>query len=99
MTICFYLNNEEETTITIMYDMVSNPFKKGDIINLNVEEIHPVELNKFTDKYKKILLKTDRELKEIFHLKEIKLVREGKYINFNTFRKKLIIEYHCEIIK
>lgn len=47
MTIHFYLNNEEETHITTLYDITSNPFKVGDKISLSVEEIYPVEVTNY----------------------------------------------------
>ena len=41
MTIHLYLNNEEETEIFNMYDMVSNPYKVGDILHLSIDDIAP----------------------------------------------------------
>ena len=51
MTIHFYLNNEEETEITTMYDMQSNPFAVGDIVHLDVEELYPMDYNKYNRYY------------------------------------------------
>lgn len=47
MNITFYLNNEEETKITAMYNVSSNPFKVGDVISLDVGELYPADYNKF----------------------------------------------------
>lgn len=100
MTIHFYLNNEEETEITTMYDMQSNPFAVGDIVHLDVEDLFPSDYNEYKESFQKTLIKDNEELIGKFRRKKIKIVREGKYMQFKVINKtKLIIEYHCEIVE
>ncbi len=96
MIIHFYLNNEEETLIHSMYDMVSNPFKVGDTINLSVDDIPPSKLRNCSFKVKENLAKKNEDLKSMFDGKEIKLVREGKYVDIEN--DKFVIEYHCKLV-
>jgi len=96
MNIHFYLDNEEETQITSMYDLASNPFKIGDEIFLDVEELYPADYNKFKEDYRIKMIKDNKELEAKFKRKKVKLVREGKYVNFKVAKEaKLTIEYHC----
>jgi hypothetical protein len=96
MTIHFYLDNEEETPITSMYDLASNPFKIGDEILLDVEELYPVDYNEFKKDYQLKMINDNKELEAIFKRKKVKLVREGKYVSFKVAKEaKLTIEYHC----
>jgi hypothetical protein len=99
MRIQLFLNNEEEYHITTFYDMNSNPFKLNDIINLKIEDIYPVEYEKFNKEFKEKILNNNKELFKKFNLKKIKLVKEEKYLEFKDIgENNLIIEYHCEII-
>jgi hypothetical protein len=99
MRIQFFLNNEEETEITSFHDYTSNPFKEGDVISLYVDELVPRDLDIFKRESKIQFNSDNLLLKEKFHLKKIRLIKERKYLNFtNLSQPKLIIEYHCEII-
>ena len=99
MTIHFYLNNEEETEITTMYDMQSNPFEVGDIVHLDVEELYPIDYNKYKESFQKTLIQSNEELEAKFRRKKVKIVREGKWMRFKVINEtKLTIEYHCEIV-
>lgn len=98
MTISFWLNNKEETEITSFYDMVSNPFNVGDVINLDVEELYPSQINSLPSQtLRENLIEKNKMLQEKFKRKDFKIVREGKYLEFDGLSKtKLTIEYHCE---
>ena len=99
MTIQFYLNNEEETQITSFYDMQSNPFKVGDIVHLNVEELYPVDYNQYKEDFKIKMINDNKELEKLFKRKDVKIVKEGKWVEFKgTKEPKLVIEYHCEFV-
>ena len=105
MIIHFYLNNEEETHITSFHDLKNNPFKLRDEIYLKVEELYPITTLSATHESKKQLdyrlklISDNKKLKESFDLKKIKLLKEGKHIDFNLLKEPtLTIEYHCEII-
>ena len=99
MTIRFYLNNEEETEITTMYDMQSNPFSVGDIVHLDVEELYPMDYNKYKKSSQKILIETNKELQTKFIRTNVKLVKEGKWMRFKVIDKtELTIEYYCQIV-
>lgn len=99
MTIHFYLNTEEETPITSFYDMVSNPFAVNDIVNLNVEELYFPDYSKFKEDYQLKMINDNKEIENLFNRKQVKLVREGKYVEFKiTNSTRLTIEYHCEFV-
>jgi len=100
MQIHFYLNNEEQDEIAIFYNLVSNPFKVDDIINLNVSEfsvnefklsVNPDKVQSFKD--------SNKELTKKFHMREVRIVKENKYMQLKTVAEtKLTIEYFCEIL-
>lgn len=94
MRIELYLN--DETHITTLYDKNSNPFKVGDIVHLSVDELAPKDFTNFNDKGINVLKEINENLKDKFHLKSIKLIRENKYLELE--KSKLIIEYFCEIV-
>jgi len=81
MTIHFYLNNEEETEITAFYDMKSNPFNINDIVSLDVEWMTP-RLEKQLN-LKKPDFKALEEKREKLRLKNIKLIKELKFVTIN----------------
>jgi hypothetical protein len=96
MNIHFYLDNEEQTPITSFYDMVSNPFKVGDEISLDVEELNPTKYANRQDLIAAGMLKDNKELINKFRLKDIVVLRENKYIYFNIVNEgKITIEYFC----
>lgn len=96
MNIHFYLDNEEGTKITSMYDLPSNPFKIGDEIYLDVEELYPIDYNKYKHEVKVQMINDNVELDKLFNRKKVKIVREGKFVNFNIVKEaKLTIEYYC----
>ena len=76
--------------------MNTNPFKICDIINLSVDEIPPVNLKDYKPEFAKKLVEDNKQQRAIFHNKEIKLIREGKYIDIESDR--FTIEYHCELV-
>lgn len=99
MTIQFYLDDENETQITSFYDLVSNPFKVGDEVLLTVDDLYPIEYNKFKPTVKEKIIKDNNELITKFNRNTVKLVREGKYLKFTSIGEpKLTIEYHCILI-
>lgn len=99
MNIYFYVNNEEGTHITTFYDMVYNPFKVGDEISLEVEELYPADYSKFKEVNQIILINKNKEQEELFNRKKIRLIKEGKYIKFKFVgENRLTIEYHCELL-
>ena len=99
MTINFYLNNEEETPITTCYDMQSNPFSLGDVVHLDVEELYPVEYNKYKEDSRGNVRNDNDELKKKFKRKSVKLVKEYKSIRFKVIKEAVLtIEYHCEFV-
>jgi CRISPR/Cas system CMR-associated protein Cmr3 (group 5 of RAMP superfamily) len=92
MTIQFYLNNEEETQITSFYDIQSNPFKVGDVIHLNVEELYPIDYNHFKEDFKIKMINDNKKLENLFKRKEVKIVKEGKWVEFKVAKEpKLVI--------
>jgi hypothetical protein len=99
MNIHFYLNNEEETPITSLHDLVSNPFSLNDIINLDVEELYPADYIKYKEDFRRKMVEDSEEFKKTFKRKSVKLVKEGKFMNMKIMSEsKLIIEYHCELV-
>jgi hypothetical protein len=96
MTIQFYLNNEEETHIYSLYDMSSNPFKIGDVINLSVDDIPPVKLKEYKPEFAKKLVEDNKQQRAMFHNKKIKIIHEWKYIDIES--DIFTIEYHCDLV-
>jgi len=96
MDIHFYLDNEEETPITSMYDLSSNPFKLGDEISIDVEELYPADYNKYRDEVRVKMIADNSELEAKFRRKKVKITKECKYVRFKVAHEsKLTIEYHC----
>lgn len=96
MNIHLYLDNEDETLITSFYDLVSNPFKIGDDININIEEFYPIELSNLSEEVKNNRVKENEEIKKTLNRKKVRIIREGKYLRFKFLGEpKLTIEYHC----
>lgn len=99
MTIRFYLDDGLDTEITTMYDMQSNPFNVGDIINLDVDELYPIEYKKYKEAFRKSLMEDNDKLMSKFRRKKIRLERVSKYMSFKIITEtKLVIEYYCKII-
>ncbi len=99
MNIHFYLNNEEETPITSLYGLDSNPFSVNDVVHLDVERLYPVDYNKYKEDFKIKMIKNNEELEKTFKRKKVKLVKEGKYMKFKIIDKtRLTIEYHCDLV-
>lgn len=99
MTIHFYTNSEEEESITSFYDIESNPFSKGDIVSISIENNFPRDYENYPENVRIRMLKINKEKRDKFHLKKIKLTKEGKYIKHSpTARNHLVIEYHCDIL-
>jgi len=99
MNIHFYLNDEAETLITSFYDMQSNPFQVGDEVGLDVDELFPVDYNKFKEENQIKMINDNKELEKLFKRKKVKIIREGKYVKFKiNSEPKLTIEYHCEML-
>jgi hypothetical protein len=99
MIIAFYIKNEEEIPITTFYDIESNPFSVGDILNLNVDDIYPIQINKYDSDYQKKIVEDNTKLIELFKRKKIKIVEEGKWVEFSVLNSsKLTIEYHCQFV-
>jgi hypothetical protein len=100
MTIHFYLDDMGETLITSFYDIPSNPFKIGDIIYLDVEDIFPVDYNKYKKYVANQFKIANDESIEKFHQKRIQLISEKKYMRFNILKEsQLVIEYHCALVE
>lgn len=99
MTINLYLDNEEETEIFSLYDIVSNPFTLNDVIHLDVEMLFPVDYGKYVPRVQNDLRERNDELLEKFRHKRIQLIRERKNSVFNVISKaNITIDYYCKII-
>lgn len=99
MVINFYLNNEKKTLITSFLDLKTNPFSIGDVINLNVRSLTECDLKPYKEKTKKDLIEGSKELENLFKMKEVKIVREEKYMDLKFLSDtKLSINYYCDIL-
>lgn len=98
MHISFWLLGEESVQIADIYNAPSNPFKVGDVIYLRISDLTIRDLENY-QMIKKEMEADNVELKNRFHLKKIKLVKEGKHFDYNaTKTPRITIEYHCEIV-
>ena len=77
MNIHFYLNNAEATPITSLYDLESNPFVINDIIHLDVEELYPMDYDKYKEDFRNKMIKDNKELEKTFRRKKVKEVVYG----------------------
>lgn len=102
MNIHFYLDdeNQNETLITTMSDVESNPFNIGDVVWLNVTELFPSQYDHIGNRNSRNrFMDNQKELEATFNRKEVKLLRVGKYMRFNVLSNpSLTIEYHCEFV-
>ena len=95
MNISFY----DDIEIVRFYDMVSNPFKIGDVISLDVNELYPIELEKYNNELQVSFSEKVSEVSKKYRHKKIKLIEEEKYVTINLLKKSIInIEYFCEFI-
>ena len=105
MKIHFYLNDKEQTHITSMWDMQTDPFKIGDLILLNVDNLRTSDIKEIsTDRLLDIVVQEKKDknekLKSLFLGKTIKIVSEKKYMRFKSIGETyLTIEYYCKIVK
>ncbi len=99
MTIHFYLNDEGHTPITSFHDMVSNPFKKGDIIDLDVRPLYPVNIANLGPHVIEGVKDRNAQARELFQMRRVEIVNEIKCIKFNTLgQPDLTIEYFCVFV-
>jgi hypothetical protein len=100
MRISFYLKEgDTEREITSFNELKHNPFKEGDIVNLQVGELYPAELKGCNQSFKTSLTNSNIELSKTFNHKKVKLISESKWLTFNVLSEpRLVIEYYCEIL-
>jgi hypothetical protein len=100
MTIHLYLKDgDEEFEITTFYDVVSNPFKVGDVIRLRVEELYPKDLMEYNTDFQDKMRASEKEIEERFRGKSVKIISEMKYMTLKIMKKtQLNIDYHCEFV-
>ena len=99
LSIQLYLKNQDHKPIFSLDNVQHNPFKNGDIVQLSVKDIPPRELNKINNHVLVgEIIKQNKQGKEQFHLKNIKLIEENKYVHIGYSENKVIIEYFCEFI-
>lgn len=80
--------------------MISNPFSVYDVVSLNVGDLYPIEYNKYNEKLQQDIIEKNNRLKDLFRHKEIRILKEGKYMDFKVVgTTRLVIEYHCEIVE
>lgn len=90
---------EDETPIFSMYDLSSIPFTVGDEINLDVDELYPIDYTKFRVDVQKNMIENADEHRKMFNRKMIKIVSKRHYARFNNLKTgTMTIEYHCELL-
>lgn len=100
MNINLYLDNEENTPITSFYDIASDPFNIEDEIYLDVNDLYPVEYNKYKDSVRDNLIENNNKLSLNFNRTKVRILRVEKYLNFNILKSgDLTIDYYCEFSK
>ena len=99
LTIQLYLKDQDDKPIFSLDNVQYNPFNKGDIVQLSVKDVPPRELNKINNHVLVgEIINQNKQEKEQFHLKNIKLIEENKYVHLCYSENKIIIEYFCEFI-
>jgi hypothetical protein len=95
----FYLKGEDTTEIVTFNNLASNPFKVGDVVNLNVNSVPLRELVGYKIDFQRSVNNTVEKSKRLFNLKKASLIKESKHITINHLSEsKIIIEYTCEIL-
>jgi hypothetical protein len=99
MRINFNLNDKNNTEITVFKNIKNNPFKKDDIINLIVLDLHPVQMEDKTIDEKENIIFNNSLKKKLFNYKKIKLENEIKTLTFNYLNEpEIFINYYCKIL-
>ena len=96
MNIHLYL--EDDTEIVSFYDMTSNPFKLGDVLHLDVDDMFPKDLEKYPAHLHNSLKEKHQTLYNTFRLKRVEIIREWKGIRITFNEPKITIEYYCKLI-
>lgn len=82
-----------------MYNLTAIPFKVGDQINLNIDDLYPAQLNEYKEEHKHKLVKDNVELRNLLHLKKIEIISANNYARFNNLNDgHLKVEYFCRIV-
>jgi hypothetical protein len=97
----FWLNDEDETSIPMnMYDLSCPPFKVGDQIHIDIEDLHPRDYNTLKPERAKLFQENNSALKDLLRLKTIEVVKMNHYARFNTINSgTMTYEYHCKIVE
>jgi len=99
MTIHFYLDDDTDTKIESFFDIVSNPFKVGDTISFEIDDIVPADFKNIPESRRNNITIENNLLREMLRFKKVQIVREGKYVRTNVLKEPfLTIEYHCVIL-
>lgn len=89
----------EDTPIFTMYELSAIPFKVGDEINLDVEDLFPIDYSGYKEEIRIKMVENNTELRNQFDRKTIKIVSRRHYARYNNLRAgTMTIEYHCEIL-
>lgn len=93
--------NGHDEFISSFYNLTADPFNVGDEINLTVNNIPLVELDKFIDEEKKQhIIDENNKKRVLFRHKRVKLVSRNIYSELNFIKEDaLIIEYFCEFVE
>jgi hypothetical protein len=90
------INGEQEEVIRL-YDVYSNPFKVGDVLHIDVEELYPIDIKDYKPEHQANFQKENTRRRELFGRKKIRLVREGKYVHTKLLNKDRVeIEYFAK---
>lgn len=97
----FWLNDEDESSIPIeMENLTAPPFKVGDRIHLDIDDLVPKDYNQYKPETSKRMIDDNNALKKQFHLKTIEIIKVAHYARFNTVRGgSMTYEYHCKIVE
>jgi len=102
ITACFWLigADDTETEIFSMYDLNCIPFKVGDKISLDIDELYPADYSKFLPHVQDHMITKNAEARKLFHRRDIIIFRVGNYARFNTINDgRMTIEYHCTFVE
>lgn len=99
MTINFYLNDESSKELASFNNLTSNPFKLDDIIGMEIRDLAPFNYKGFKKEIVDNMIESNNSLKSLVNRKNIKLVKELKWVNTTVLTdSQVTIDYYCDII-
>jgi hypothetical protein len=99
INVSIWLKTEDgKEQIINLYDVYADPFKLGETLHIDVEEIPPLELRKYRIEHQAHFQTENTKKRDLVGRKRIKLISREVYVKTKYFDKDRIeIEYFAEL--